>query len=494
MLATKFLQFSAHFQNKSIAKFQVQRRQHSARILRGQRPHPKTQFQEAYELCAKLQLSNATLHELVKRTTGELKRGLDQQQHAQASVKCYPTHVQQLPTGQEQGKFLAVDLAGSDFRVLLFKLSGKRQMQIASRKCSISKQLRSGCGEELFDYVARCLAKFCKRHQVAKDILPLGFAFNFAYEQQALDRGVLSSWSKGFDCNDVVGQDVVQLLQAALNRREDLLVQVVAVLNAATGTLLACAFKQPACRIGLIVGDSTNACYVEQSKNVQMFENKNSLKCHMLINTEWGAMGEDGALEFMLTPFDLMLDKLSAEPGKRIFEKCISSCYLGELVRLILLELICQGSIFRTQSCERLQLKNQFDCGFICDIESDAVGSYVHCKQVLAELGILKPSVKDMACVRYICEAVSTRSAKLVACGIVALINKMQLQHVVVAIDGSLYRCHPRYHTLLLHNVANLLHPSIRFNIVHTKDGAGVGAALLAALAAESNPPEKCSS
>lgn len=33
-----------------------------------------------------------------------------------ASVKCYPTYVRYLPTGEETGQFLALDLGGTNFR------------------------------------------------------------------------------------------------------------------------------------------------------------------------------------------------------------------------------------------------------------------------------------------------------------------------------------------------------------------------------------------
>ena len=39
-----------------------------------------------------------------------------------SSVKCYPTYVRKLPTGQEKGKFLALDLGGTNFRVLLINI------------------------------------------------------------------------------------------------------------------------------------------------------------------------------------------------------------------------------------------------------------------------------------------------------------------------------------------------------------------------------------
>ena len=39
----------------------------------------------------------------------------------------------------------------------------------------------------------------------------------------------------------------------------------------------------------------------------------------MIINTEWGAFGDDGALSFVRTEFDESVDQRSINPGKQLF-------------------------------------------------------------------------------------------------------------------------------------------------------------------------------
>ena len=47
---------------------------------------------------------------------------------------------------------------------------------------------------------------------------------------------------------------------------------------------------------------------------------------------------------------------------------------------------------------------------------------------------------------RRVCEAVSTRAARLAASGIVALVKKInKLDGCSVAVDGSLYKLHPKF-------------------------------------------------
>lgn len=72
---------------------------------------------------------------------------------------------------------------------------------------------------KLFDHIAECLANFMKEHKVHKELLPLGFTFSFPLKQVGLTRGLLERWTKGFNCSGVVGEDVVLLLQEAIERR-----------------------------------------------------------------------------------------------------------------------------------------------------------------------------------------------------------------------------------------------------------------------------------
>ena len=64
------------------------------------------------------------------------------------------------------------------------------------------------------------------------------------------------------------GEDVVGLLKEAIARRGDIKIDVAAILNDTTGCLMACAWKNPKCRIGMIIGTGTNACYLEDIDNV----------------------------------------------------------------------------------------------------------------------------------------------------------------------------------------------------------------------------------
>lgn len=40
----------------------------------------------------------------------------------------------------------------------------------------------------------------------------------------------------------------------------------------------------------------------------------------MCVNTEWGAMGDDGSLDFIRTKYDCQLDKNSINPSAQMYK------------------------------------------------------------------------------------------------------------------------------------------------------------------------------
>lgn len=420
----------------------------------------------------------------MRRVLNEINRGLDKESHPAADVKCFITYVQDLPNGKEKGKFLALDLGGTNFRVLLIHLKDENDFEMLSKIYAIPQSIMLGSGTQLFDHIAECLANFMKEHSVYAERLPLGFTFSFPLTQLGLTKGILARWTKGFNCSGVVGEDVVTLLKDAIARRGDIQIEICAILNDTTGTLMSCAWKNRNCRIGLIVGTGSNACYVEKVENCDLFDGvKDPNKKHVLINTEWGAFGDNGALDFVRTGYDHEIDHFSINPGRQIQEKMISGMYMGELARLAIVKFTRAGLLFGGIGSDILFKRGQFFTKYVSEIESDKPGTYNYCRDVLDELGLEHATDEDCANVRYICECVSSRAAHLVSAGIAALINKMDEKSVTVGVDGSVYRFHPKFHDLMVQKIRQFVHPDISFDLMLSEDGSGRGAALVAAVA-----------
>lgn len=90
-----------------------------------------------------------------------------------------------------------------------------------------------------------------------------------------------------------------------------------------------------------------------------------------------------------------------------------------------------------------------------------------------------------------VCDTIVKRGGNLAGAGIVGILQKMEENsrglifgnRIVVAIDGGLYENYPQYRAYLQDSVKELLgtEKSNRVVIEHSKDGSGLGAALLAA-------------
>lgn len=66
----------------------------------------------------------------------------------------------------------------------------------------------------------------------------------------------------------------------------------------------------------VIQGTGCNACYVEKRGNAELFSGNHS-KPNVIINTEWGAFGDDGKLDSVRTKYDREIDAYSLNPGKQ---------------------------------------------------------------------------------------------------------------------------------------------------------------------------------
>ena len=280
------------------------------------------------------------LYKVLVAAHNNFKKGLKKSGNHEACIKMLPTYVTSLPNGTEAGTFVALDLGGTNFRVLLIQIpekagdNGKKECNIDSRIYRVPKDKMEGSASELFDHIAVCIQNFVQimgYTEKAKtgDDIPLGFTFSFPCRQDSLDSAVLLKWTKGFNCAGAEGEDVGKMLKDAMNRRQDLqTLKIVAICNDTVGTQMSCAFDNPDCKIGLIMGTGSNACYIEKTKNIEMLAPEvRESSTHMIINTEWGNFGADGALDFITTEFDREVDGNTHNKGRQIFEKLIAGMY-----------------------------------------------------------------------------------------------------------------------------------------------------------------------
>lgn len=125
-----------------------------------------------------------------------------------------------LPTGNEEGEYVTLDMGGTNLRVCYIVLTNRQgEYKILQDKYPLPDGLKSGSAEQLWGFVADCTGKFLREHNFVdpakKEKLPLSFTFSFPVTQTNIRSGILQRWTKGFDVDGVEGYDVVPQLEKA---------------------------------------------------------------------------------------------------------------------------------------------------------------------------------------------------------------------------------------------------------------------------------------
>ncbi|KAK6938947.1 Hexokinase, N-terminal [Dillenia turbinata] len=192
--------------------------------------------------------------------------------------------------------FYALDLGGTNFRVLIVQLGGKDE---------------------------RVIAKEFKQVSIPQELM-------FGTSEISIDSGIPIKWIKGLCC---LWNDVVACVNEAMERRR-LDMHVSALANDTVGTLAGARHWDDDVMIAAILGTGTNACYVERVNAIA------KLQGHMSTSARTGAISKG----LPLTKFD----------EEQIFEKTISRMYPGEIVRRVLYKMAEAGAWFGDSNSDKL--------------------------------------------------------------------------------------------------------------------------------------------
>ncbi|CAJ0594195.1 unnamed protein product [Cylicocyclus nassatus] len=433
---------------------------------------------------AEFKLSNNTLRRMMSHMSDNMDRGLEGGLD-DSTIAMLPSFVPELPNGTERGKYVAMDLGGTNLRVMIMEIEPGEPMRTKQFNTRMPNAAMHGTGEQLFDYIAKALADFLIEKDVAHDNLPVGFTFSYPCNQTSLRSATLLRWTKGVTATGCVGKDVVKLLEDAIKRDGRVEVEIVALINDTVGTMVAAAYEAKECDLGVIIGTGTNASYMEDSKAIKYgIANATEPYHHkqMIIDTEWGGFGDRGEAEYIFTQYDRIIDERSDHPGVNSLDKLVAGMCMGEVVRLVL-EKLCQHKVlFNGVESQALSTVGSFPTKYISEILHDDCGSYSNTRQIMDELAIDDYTFSDMLLFREVCLVVSRRSANLGAAAIACVLNRVRRKNMIVAIDGSTYKYHPFFDHWVVDKVKELIDPGLEFKIVQTGDGSGKGAALIAAI------------
>jgi hexokinase len=408
------------------------------------------------------------------------------------------------PPSHETGEFFAIDIGGTNFRVLYVRLApsvgGVEVVDL--RDASIPPECFTCHADGLFDKLATTLLAFGRERGYLPATGPVapvvGFCFSFPCDQTALDAGTLLKLTKRFENEGAVGQDPVRMLSAAFARAGAPGARVVALLNDSVGTLAGGRYADQAVELGVILGTGTNASYVENAAAVTKLSPQAAASLRtgrVVINTEWGNFASP---HLPTLPADVALDAATPHAGEQLMEKQMSGMYLGEAGRRLLEELVDKAGLFASQPApvlEALRTPGTLTTAALSAIEGDGSLTLATTAATLNKaFGAARTTWLERRTVRRVCHLVSLRSARLLAVAISSLL--IQAGRVgggrapldtAVAVDGGVYEKWGAYRRYVQDGLADALGSkaaAAHVRMKRVRDASSMGAAYLAAAAA----------
>lgn len=417
-----------------------------------------------------------------------------------------PSFVDRLPTGDERGEYYAIDLGGTNLRVLWVRLGDKIGLveDKEVRDWPIPEECFDTDNGLLMEWIADKLKEVASVHASPTSRIVVGFCFSFACKQKALNHGELLLWTKNFRGQGLLGKDVVQTLIEACEKR-NLSVSIPALLNDTVATLIASRYKDPNTVAGVVLGTGTNCAYIESTDRIKALrkltndgksQDLPSFDANMVVNTEWSDMIPEALPR---CEEDLWVDFASNNPGRGLFEKLVSGLYIGEVCRRILYRLADKGGLFENCRLRRgqphllhaLLQQNTLPAAAVAAIDHDESRALENVAEVLDEyLGIRNVRKRDLQTTQQVCQLVCSRASKLCAAALAAVMERCQASEDpvrVVAVDGSLFANYSAFRKRLEMGLIELVGLDVASNIklVSVQDASAEGAAFLAAATSE---------
>jgi len=404
----------------------------------------------------------------VEAFLSEMDRGLS---GSPSSLRMIPTFIEvdrDVPRGKP---VVAIDAGGTNLRAAVVEIGGDGRPTVTAFR---REQMPGTAGEissrDFFATLAACV------RELASDLESIGFSFSYPVEMLPSKDGRIIGLSKELRVRGAAGQLVGAGLRAALHDAGVHSPRNAVVLNDAVAVLLAgrtATYDREASHVGFVLGTGTNCAYVESNTRIRK---RNDLKPRgaQVVNVESGAYDK-----VPRGPADLRYDRVSAEPGQYIFEKCISGAYLGGLA-LEVLRSAAEAGLFGDATAGVIRAAGRLETR---DLDpflggEPAAGSLHHAIRAAG-------GAADAAMACDLVDGTVERAARLAAISMAAAIRKAAVFHggsgpVYVAVDGTTFHGLRTFRARVTSCVDALLRRRVQHEIVTVEHAALVGAAVAA--------------
>jgi len=106
----------------------------------------------------------------------------------------------------------------------------------------------------------------------------------------------------------------------------------------------------------------------------------------------------------------------------------IAGYYLGEVFRLVILDLHAQGAIFEGKDLTNFQQPFSIDTSTLAEIESDPYENLIETGDMFIHKFKLECTEPELRLIRRLAELIGLRAARLSACGVAAICTKKNIQ------------------------------------------------------------------
>ncbi|KAJ1839653.1 hexokinase, partial [Coemansia sp. RSA 486] len=141
------------------------------------------------DLVKQFLLTDDNLANIIK----EFRRRMEEGLAAEGKVlKMIPSYVTRRPDGTETGSYFAIDLGGTNLRVLKVTLDGKGGVKTEQQKFTLTEEAKA---RTLFDFIAQSVETFLDDRNLRptgqQPPINMGFTFSYPVQQTSINSGIL---------------------------------------------------------------------------------------------------------------------------------------------------------------------------------------------------------------------------------------------------------------------------------------------------------------
>jgi len=270
-------------------------------------------------------LTTEQLREIANNLQAKIEEGLKKDG---MEILDIPTHISP-KKDIEDGKVLALDWGGTNFRAAIVEFKNGKPSVIESKKKPLSAKETAGFKQDdLFNEMASLI---CELENLDESVTQIGYCFSYPAASRLNGDAILLRWTKSIEIWDMVEQPVGEPLMKFLNNYKNIRTTFtnIKVINDTVACLFAGLSEAGYdSYMGLIVGTGTNMASLMQLDKIEKLNSKE--EGVIPVNLESGNFKPPH-----LTVVDGLVDAMSNNKGNQLFEKAISGGYVGEVFRTV---------------------------------------------------------------------------------------------------------------------------------------------------------------